>query len=144
MQAGRLRHVAPLFFVRDVVAASEYYVRALGFTQPPYWGDPPAFAMPERDGVVFMLKRAERGDPIRSNNPEPAASGGPWDAYVWVDDARTLHAEMATAGAEVAYGPPVAGGVRQLGIRGARPRRLPDRLRLGRRRGLAQLEQFLT
>ena len=105
MQAGRLRHVAPLFFVRDVVAASEYYVRALGFTQPPYWGDPPAFAMPERDGVVIMLKRAERGDPIRSNNPESGAHGGPWDAYVWVDDARTLHAEVQAAGAQVAYGP---------------------------------------
>ena len=105
MQASRLRHVAPLFFVRDVVAATEYYVRALGFTQPPYWGDPPAFAMPERDGVVFMLKRAEPGDPMRSNNPEPGAHHGPWDAYVWVDDARALHAEMAAAGAEVAYGP---------------------------------------
>ena len=98
--------MAPLFFVRDVVAASEYYVRALGFTQPPYWGDPPAFAMPERDGVVIMLKRAERGDPIRSNNPESGAHGGPWDAYVWVDDARTLHAEMSRPPArEVAYGP---------------------------------------
>ena len=104
-QPGRLRHVAPLFFVRDVVAATEYYVRALGFSQPPYWGDPPAFAMPTRDGVVFMLKRAERGDPIRSNNPGGHVRHGPWDAYVWVDDARALHAEMAAAGADVAYGP---------------------------------------
>ena len=104
-QPGRLRHVAPLFFVRDVVAATEYYVRALGFTQPPYWGDPPAFAMPGRDGVVFMLKRAGHGDPIRSNNPGAHSGDGGWDAYVWVDDARTLHAEMAAAGAEVAYGP---------------------------------------
>ena len=105
MDRVRLRHVAPLFYVRDVVAATEYYVRALGFAQPPYWGDPPAFAMPERDGVVIMLKQAQRGDPICSNNPERAACGGPWDAYVWVDDARALHAEMVAAGAEVAYGP---------------------------------------
>ena len=105
MQPGRLRHVAPLFVVRDVVASTEYYVRALGFTQPPYWGDPPAFAMPSRDGVVFMLKRAEHGEPIRSNNPAAHVRHGPWDAYVWVDDARALHAEVAAAGAEVAYGP---------------------------------------
>ena len=105
VDGGRLRHVAPLFYVRDVVAATEYYVRALGFTQPPYWGDPPEFAMPARDGVTFMLKRARNGDPIRSNNPDTGAHGGPWDAYVWVDDARTLHSEMAAAGADVAYGP---------------------------------------
>ena len=105
MDRVRLRHVAPLFYVRDVVAATEYYVRALGFAQPPYWGDPPAFAMPERDGVTIMLKQAQSGDRICSNNPEPDACGGPWDAYVWVDDARALHAEMVAAGAEVAYGP---------------------------------------
>ena len=105
VQPGRLRHVAPMFFVRDVVAATEYYVRALGFTQPPYWGDPPAFAMPSRDGVVFMLKRAGHGDPIRSNSPGARSGDGGWDAYVWVDDARALHAEMAAAGAEVAYAP---------------------------------------
>ena len=105
MDRVRLRHVAPLFYVRDVVAATEYYVRALGFAQPPYWGDPPAFAMPERDGVVIMLKQAQSGDPICSNNPERAACGGPWDAYVWVEDARALHAEMAAVGAQVAYGP---------------------------------------
>ncbi len=105
MDRVRLRHVAPLFYVRDMVAATEYYVRALGFAPPPYWGDPPAFAMPERDGVVIMLKQAQSGDPICSNNPDGAACGGPWDAYVWVDDARALHAEMVAAGAEVAYGP---------------------------------------
>ena len=105
MDRVRLRHVAPLFYVRDVVAATEYYVRALGFAQPPFWGDPPEFAMPARDGVIIMLKRAQSGNPIRSNNPEPGACGGPWDAHVWVDDARALHAEMAAAGAEVAYGP---------------------------------------
>lgn len=105
MDRVRLRHVAPLFYVRDVVAATEYYVRALGFTQPPYWGDPPAFAMPARDGVTIMLKRARNGDPIRSNNPDPGARDGSWDAYVWVDDARALHVEMAAAGAAVEYGP---------------------------------------
>ena len=105
MQPSRLHHVAPLFFVRDVVAATEYYVHALGFTQPPYWGDPPAFAMPERDGVVIMLKQAESGDPIRSNNRGRHPRGGPWDAYVWVDEARTLHAAVQAAGAQVAYGP---------------------------------------
>ena len=105
MDRVRLRHVAPFFYVRDVVAATEYYVRAMGFAQPPLWGDPPVFAMPARDGVTIMLKQARSGDPIRSNNPEAGAGGGPWDAYVWVDDASTLHAEMAAAGAEVAYGP---------------------------------------
>ena len=104
-QQGRLRHVAPLFFVRDVAAATEYYVSALGFAQPHYWGDPPDFAMPSRDGVVIMLKRAEPGEEIRSNNPGQHPGHGPWDAYVWVDDARALHAEMAAAGAEVAFAP---------------------------------------
>ena len=69
MDRVRLRHVAPLFYVRDVVAATEYYVRALGFAQPPYWGDPPAFAMPERDGVVIMRIPVKRA--THSGNKKP-------------------------------------------------------------------------
>ena len=98
-----LQTVAPLFFVRDVVAATEYYVRELGFTQPPYWGEPPCFAMPSRDGLTVMLKNAEDGDVIRSNNAEASPCGGPWDAYFWVDDARRLFDQVRITEANIAY-----------------------------------------
>ena len=98
-----LKNVAPFFFVRDVVAATEYYVKRLGFTQPEYWGDPPCFAMPHRDGFIIMLKQADDQTMIRSNNAEENPCGGPWDAYFWVDDAQPLFEKMKSMGANIAY-----------------------------------------
>ncbi|MAE67026.1 MAG: bleomycin resistance protein [Phycisphaeraceae bacterium] len=97
--------VAPLFFVRDVVAATDYYVQKLGFTQPELWGEPPCFAMPRRDGIIVMLKTADDPSMIRTNNPEPSPCGGPWDAYFWVRDARALFEQVESDGANVAYPP---------------------------------------
>ena len=117
---GRLHHVAPLFYVRDVVSRHRVLrarprVRATAVSGAIRRSSP----CPRRDGVTIMLKRARSDDPIRSNNPDPGAHGGPWDAYVWVDDARVLHAEMAAAGRRSGVRPVTAAGVRQLGVRGA-------------------------
>ena len=57
-----LQKVAPYFFVREVVEATEYYVNALGFTHPEYWGQPPCFTMPHRDGLIIMLSQTSDHD----------------------------------------------------------------------------------
>lgn len=101
----KLQTVAPLFFVRDVIAATHYYVNALGFTQPELWGDPPCFAMPHRDGLIIMLKTADDPSMIRSNNPDPNTCAGPWDAYFWVNAARALYDQVKPRGADIAYEP---------------------------------------
>ena len=99
----RLLGVAPYFLVRDVVKAAEYYRDALGFTVRRYFGDPPTFCMPQRDGVVVMLSQTADGSAIR---PNAAARGDDsWDAYVWVEDADALFAEIAARGARIAYAP---------------------------------------
>lgn len=99
------RQIAPLFFVKDTVATVDYFVNALGFDRPPLWGDPPCFAMPSREGLTVMIKTAEKPDQIRSNNPDPTAHCGPWDAYIWVDDARAFYETCKQNGANIAYEP---------------------------------------
>ena len=100
--ARQLFGIAPCFLVRDVVAAAEYYRDALGFRIPRFFGDPPSFCMPQRDGVVVMLSRAD-GSLVRPN--AAARRDDSWDAYVWVEDADRLYAEVAARGARIAYAP---------------------------------------
>lgn len=76
--------VAPCFFVRDVVAAANFYRDKLGFHYERLEGDPPAFCMVKRGGIVIMLSAPERGGrphPNALDDPEGAA----WDAYIWID-----------------------------------------------------------
>ena len=91
---------APYFVVSDLAASLDYYCDVLGFTRPQLWGEPPTFAMPDRDGFIFMLKQVKKSSNIQPNRTR----GGYWDAYVWVRDAEALHAEFAARGAEFAYG----------------------------------------
>ena len=94
-------NIAPYFIVDDVVATANYYRDKLGFAFERFWGDPPAFCMVCRRGVVIMLSRLERTGLMRPNrvaDPE----GSAWDAYVWVDDADTLIAEFRAKGVTIA------------------------------------------
>ena len=91
---------APYFFIRDLAASLDYYCDVLGFTRPRLWGQPPTFAMPNRDGFIFMLKQVNDHSTILPNE----SRGGLWDAYVWVRNVRGLHAEFEAKGAEFAYG----------------------------------------
>ena len=100
--AKQILGIAPYFFVRDVVKAAEYYRDALGFSYPRLWGEPPCFCMPQRDGVIVML--SETCDPIIRPNAK-ARGDESWDAYVWVQDADALFAEVKPRGAIIAYEP---------------------------------------
>ena len=93
--------IAPYFLVADVVATAGYYQDMLGFHYDRFWGDPPAFCMPQRRGVVIMLSQVAGGDvshPNRTVDP----GGEAWDAYVWVDDADALYAEFKSKGVTIA------------------------------------------
>lgn len=98
----QLLGIAPYFLVRDVVKAAEYYRDALGFSYSRFWGEPPCFCMPQRDGWIVMLSQIEDVSLIRPNS---RARDETWDAYVWVRDADALHEEMKSRGAIIAYGP---------------------------------------
>lgn len=87
------------FLVRDVVAAGRYYEDRLGFRIPEYWGDPPRFAMPHRDGIIVMLHQVDRLE------PRPNGGDNVWDAYFWCSGISQLHKEFCAAGADIVHGP---------------------------------------
>jgi hypothetical protein len=92
--------IAPYFLVADVVASSNYYRDKLGFGFDRLWGEPPAFCMVQRNGVIIMLSQ---GEPGTSANPNHAQCPGEdyWDAYIWVDDADALIAEYRGRGVKI-------------------------------------------
>jgi len=95
--------IAPYFIVDDVVTSANYYRDKLGFHYERLWGDPPAFAMVKRSGIVIMLAQLERVGLKRPNHtvdPE----GGAWDAYIWIENADALHAEYKAKGVTIVRG----------------------------------------
>jgi catechol 2,3-dioxygenase-like lactoylglutathione lyase family enzyme len=91
----RLTLAAPAIAVADVAEAAAWFEARLGFREAGRFGEPPVWASIQRDGVEIMLTRGSA----------PAVAGA-LAAYVYVDDADSLHAELAERGAELA-GPPV-------------------------------------
>lgn len=90
--------IAPYFVVEDVVATADFYRDRLGFRFDRLWGEPPTFCMVYRSGVVIMLSQLAGTGVMR---PNKLVEGGAWDAYVWVDDADALHAELRSAGVTI-------------------------------------------
>jgi predicted enzyme related to lactoylglutathione lyase len=89
--------IAPYFIVDDVVATANFYRDKLGFTYDRFWGEPPAFCMVHRRGIVVMLSQFDQKGVMRPNSrvdPE----GGAWDAYIWIDDADSLFEEFQSRG----------------------------------------------
>jgi len=95
--------IAPYFLVADVVATAHYYRDVLGFSFERFWGEPPAFCMVKRGGIVIMLSQIEDASLVRPNNLT-GREGGAWDAYIWVGDATALHEEFVGKGATIARG----------------------------------------
>jgi catechol 2,3-dioxygenase-like lactoylglutathione lyase family enzyme len=93
--------IAPYFIVDDVVATANFYRDKLGFAYDRFWGEPPAFCMVYRSGIVIMLSQFEVSGLMRPNSralPDDRA----WDAYIWVDDADALRSEFASKGVTIA------------------------------------------
>jgi predicted enzyme related to lactoylglutathione lyase len=93
--------IAPYFIVDDVVATANFYHDKLGFTYERFWGDPPAFCMVKREGIVIMLSQFTIQGAMRPNG-RVAPDGEAWDAYIWVDDADSLIAEYRAKGVAIA------------------------------------------
>jgi predicted enzyme related to lactoylglutathione lyase len=92
--------IAPYFLVDDVVATANYYRDQLGFHYERFWGDPPAFCMVTRSGVVVMLSQIGKTGvvhPNRTGDPDSHA----WDAYIWIDNADALNAEFKSKGVRI-------------------------------------------
>ena len=93
--------IAPYFVVEDVVAAANFYRDKLGFQYERFWGEPPAFCMVWRRGVVIMLSQFAEG---AGTNPNAKVDreGEAWDAYIWVDAVDALFEEFQSKGVTIA------------------------------------------
>lgn len=96
----KLEGVAPVLLVRDVVKSAEYWRDCLGFRFERYWGEPPCFCMPCRDGMTVMLSQV---DPAATITPYWKINDKLWNAYFWVDDVEALFAEFKANGARIDY-----------------------------------------
>lgn len=101
MASTAILRAAPYFPVADVERSVAYYETILGFPCEYRGGSPAFFAICARDGHGIMLRKVEQPQRIVPNERQ----GGTWDAFFWVDDARALHDELRTKGADTVYGP---------------------------------------
>ena len=89
-----LRFAAPVFCVADIATTLAYFQDRLGFTMQGSAGDLPSWASMQRDGVEIML--------VCGDYPAPASD---WAAYIYVEDADALHADLKARGADLLSGP---------------------------------------
>jgi uncharacterized glyoxalase superfamily protein PhnB len=98
---SQVRTVSPFLLVRDVKRAAAYYDMVLGFATRGFWGDPPMFAIADRDGVSVMLRQVKPEETFTPN----AACEDCLDAYFSVRDADALHDEYKAKGADIVCAP---------------------------------------
>jgi predicted enzyme related to lactoylglutathione lyase len=114
-QPATLRRHAPYFPVADVARTLKFYQEVLGFRCEYSAGVPLQFAICSRDGFAIMLRRVSQAELIVPVEKQ----GGTWEAFFWVSNADALHAELASKGADVVYGPLIQGSyqMREFAIR---------------------------
>lgn len=84
----------PQLFVRDIVAASEFYTTMLGFSIAFMYGEPPSYGQVFRGGARLNLRQLDDPviDPSRRDSEELLA------ATITLDDALPLFREYQEAG----------------------------------------------
>ena len=102
-QPHQLLRSAPYFPVSNIEQTVLHYERVLGFHCDYRGGTPARFAILSRDGLSIMLRLVPDPERIVPNERQ----GGTWDVFFWVRDARGLHGEMSSKGADVVYEPVV-------------------------------------
>jgi catechol 2,3-dioxygenase-like lactoylglutathione lyase family enzyme len=94
---GRPRALATTacFVVSDLSRAIAFYEK-LGFGDPGVWGEPPCFAMLNRDLFDIMLSLGEKPGQVRPNGPDHV-----WDLYIKVGDLEAEVAALRAAGVAI-------------------------------------------
>jgi len=86
--------------VSDLQRSIDFYCNKLGFIEPNVWGEPPCFAMMNRDGFDLMLSLAEEPSHVRPNGPV-----GVWDIFLSITDVTAEMAALEASGVPIAKGP---------------------------------------
>jgi len=112
---GRLTGFSAVFTVRDVAASLAFYVDRLGFSVQFRMGEPPTYAIIERDTVSLHLMPAS----------QDAAGLGTSSIYVYVDNVDAVHAGLVAMGCPIEIAPEdFSYGMRETSVRD------PDRNRI--------------
>jgi predicted enzyme related to lactoylglutathione lyase len=95
----KLTGVSPVLLVADLDRSVEFFRDRLGFDCEVV-GDPPNFAVVRRDAAVILLALADDSERIV---PNWKIVHNMWNAYIRVDDADAIYAEVQERGAEIDY-----------------------------------------
>ncbi len=87
--AMKLSKASQCLIVADVQRSQDYYRDQLGFTIDGQFV--------ERDGVSFLIKKADSNELIRPNH----TVNGFMDTYIWVDDVDGIYADLKARGANL-------------------------------------------
>ena len=94
-----LTGVSPVLLVADLPRSVAYYRERLGFTCEVY-GEPPDFAVADRDAVRILLALADEPERLV---PNWRIVDKMWNAYIVVDDVDAVYAEVQERGAGIDY-----------------------------------------
>lgn len=97
---AKVEATTPLFLVSDLQRSVDFYHFRLGYRDPCQWGEPPCFAMLNRDGFDLMLSLAADPTMVRPNGPS-----GVWDMYLRVADLQAEMAALEKSGVPLVKGP---------------------------------------
>lgn len=89
--------IVPQFFSDSLPRTLAYYRDMLGFATDFCWGDPPHYAGVSRDRCMIYFRRLDAMAPWPADKYE----GELLDAYLHVDDAAALYAEMQAKGVAI-------------------------------------------
>lgn len=96
---SKLVTAEPQLYVQDLIVATEFYRRKLGFTVAFTYGDPPFYAQVVRDSARLNLRHVDTPviDPAVRESEQLLA------ATITLDDAKPLFLEYQTAGVDFAH-----------------------------------------
>ncbi|MGI9400074.1 MAG: VOC family protein [Rhizobiaceae bacterium] len=100
MQKARITEQAAVLLVSDINISISYWRDQLGFKAVVY-GEPPEFAIMRRDNASVMLSQKPADHEIV---PYWKIKDKLWNAYFWIDDAKSMFEEFSKAGAKIDYG----------------------------------------
>ena len=96
---ARLTGVSPVLLVSDIDRAVAYWRDRLGFECEVH-GEPPNFVVARRDAAVILMALCD--DPAQLV-PNWRIVDNVWNAYIRVDDADAMYAEVQERGAGIDY-----------------------------------------
>jgi hypothetical protein len=98
VQRSRVLGISPVLVVYPLMRAVDFYWKKLGFDHPRLFGDPPTFAVLERDGFALSLQEADFDVTI-----SPCGDGA--DVRILVDDLEAELQALQSLGVAIDYGP---------------------------------------